>query len=214
MSETARVTQAEYARLRQLSRQRVHQLVKDGRIPLDPQGLVIVDQADANLAQMLDQRRANRERQIAFAETGPTNPASVPPEGVLPEKAASVETSGRPAQGDANQPPQQANAATDYWEHKARRERVEADRAELLYRKTVGELVDADEVARSRRETGYKVASSLLQIPAKVAPAISPQDPQRAVRLLTEEIHRVLNELAGDLDQSAGAAERDDARAA
>src|SRR4051812_3951620 len=67
MDEPLRPTQAAYAKARELSRQRVNQLVKDGRIPLDENGRVIVEQSDLNLAALLDQRKANRSRQIILA---------------------------------------------------------------------------------------------------------------------------------------------------
>lgn len=206
-----RLSQADYARRTGVSKQRVNQLVKDGRIPLDADGLVIVEQADANLAAMLDQRKANRDRQIAMAAAHGLPAVAVAP-GELPLEAPEQATDSAPRR-PAQTP---TNGATDYWEHKARREKIEADRADLAYRRAIGELVDAGEVARERFETAQLVATSLLQIPAKVAPVIAPQDPLRAERLLTEEINRVLNELAGDLDQPAAGedAERAAARSA
>lgn len=193
-----------------MSRQRVNQLVKDGRVPLDENGLVVVEQADLNLASLLDQRKANRARQIVFA--GAENPGSgsdelplAPPNEPEGQKAAAAAERVAPT-----------NAAKDYWEHKSRREKIEGDRADLAYRKALGDVVDATEVARSRFDTAQKVASALLQIPARIAPVVAPNDPQRAELLLTEEFKRVLNELAGDLDQpvSGGDAERPEARAA
>jgi len=234
-----RLTQATYALRIGVSRQRVHQLVKDGRIPTDDEGLVDVAQADANLATMLDQRKANRERQIELA-AGPrfmqhaAPPATRPAEAPNAETPAAVQVEAAASPADlllemplaarstTNEAPDArpmtsggTSAATDYWEQKARRERIEADRADLAYRVSLGKVVDADEVSASRRETAYRVANALTQIPARVAPVIAPQDPMRAERLLTDEINRILNELAGDMERAAADdAERPDARAA
>jgi hypothetical protein len=207
MDDVLRLTQAAYAKARELSRQRVHQLVKDGRVPLDQDGLVNVVQADLNLAALLDQRKANRSRQIGLVEAAnepgksdelPLQPKDSAPLAAPESRAASP------------------NAAKDYWEHKSRREKIEGDRADLALRKALGEVVDADVVAHSRFDTAQKVASALLQIPARIAPVIAPNDPQRAELLMTEEVKRVLNELAGDLDQPGPGsdAERREARAA
>lgn len=89
---------------------------------------------------------------------------------------------------------------TGYWGFKAQREAAEAELAGLKLRKTRGELVDAAEVARSRRETAATVASALLQIPGRLAPVIAPGDPQVAEKALRDEIERVLGELADDLE--------------
>lgn len=269
--QPARMSQAAYGRARELSRQRVGQLVKDGRVPLDEDGLVMVEQADANLAAMLDRRKANRSRQIALAaQAGVVYPAPVcsaqastpgienapaasllgavgqggdalpagsavspsaqrqaGPQGQAvpagssgslldPETGRPFAGSGEAADRPDDKPQAAANEANSYWAQKTRREKIEADRADLSYRKSLGELVDADEVARSRFNTAQQVANALLQIPARIAPVVAPSDPQRAERLMTEEIKRVINELAGDLDQpvSAGDAERQEARAA
>lgn len=213
MDDALRLTQAAYGKARELSRQRVHQLVKDGRVPLDADGLVVVEQADLNLAALLDQRKANRPRQIVLA--GATNPVGETDELPLqPKDPAPGDSEGqRPASEPRAASP---NAAKDYWAHKSRREKIEGDRADLAYRKALGDVVDAAEVARSRFDTAQKVASALLQIPARIAPVIAPNDPQRAELLMTEEVKRVLNELAGDLDQSGsgGDAERQEDRAA
>lgn len=205
--------QAAYAAARGLSRQRVGQLVKDGRVPLDDDGLVIVDQADVNLAALLDKSKANRARQIALESTA--HAAGESDELPLDPKEPPGEPAGQKAAG-GSRPAASANAATDYWEHKARREKIEGDRADLAYRKALGDVVDAAEVARSRFDTAQKVASALLQIPARIAPVIAPNDPQRAEMMMADEFKRVLNELAGDLDQPVSGvdAERQEARAA
>jgi hypothetical protein len=202
-----RMSQAAYGRARDLSRQRVGQLVKDGRVPLDQDGLVIVDQADSNLATMLDQRKANRERQVAAVEA----PAGRTGALALDEEPARRE----PAKSD-DKPRAEANEASSYWKEKARRERIEADRADLALRKQIGELVLASDVESSRFNTAQKVANAMLQIPARIAPVVAPNDPQRAELLMTEEIKKVIHELAGDLDQPVAGddAERPEARAA
>jgi hypothetical protein len=169
--------------MRGWSRQRVGHFKEDGRLVLNAEGLVDVAASDAKLAATLDRSRAHRDRQL-------TAPLVTAPTAQLPL--------AEPAR--QQKPSASSEDVEDYWEHKARREKIEADRAELAYQKALGQVVDADEVRRSRRETAHRVANALQLLPAKLAPVVAPQDPLRAQQALADEMERVLLELAGDLD--------------
>jgi len=211
------LTQADYARRRGISRQRVNMLVKDGRIPLDDVGLVIVAAADATLETTLDRSRAHRARQIGAAveAVGPPPETAAAPSAVRPDSgyggvprplAASpiqadmdhvpvpelAEGGGSPGKGDAD----------GYWKHKARRELAEAEFAELRVAERRGALIDAQAVRMSRLTTARRMATALRQLPAQLAPVAAPQDPQRVAQLWTEAIDKLLLDLAEDLSAS------------
>lgn len=210
VDDAKRVRQADYAALRGMSRQRVHQLVRDGRIPLDADGLVDVLQADANLAAMLDRRKATLARQMALAagqaelEVEQTPPLAVasdapvdagPPASPEPREAAGAST------GPAASAPA---AATDYWRHKALREASEAALAEIKLREKRREVCDRAGVTRAIGEVVATFGNNLQQIPAQLAPTlVGIPDPQQVEALLAERIGRAINELAGQLERAA-----------
>lgn len=195
-----KMTQAAYAKARELSRQRVNQLVKDGRIPLDQDGLVVVDQADSHLATMLDQRKANRHRQIASDKSSTIETETPLP---LHEYSQQHKTEGRIADG---QRPEGSNTV-NYWEHKARRERYEADRTELDHLERIGQLVSVADVREANFRRYRTLRDKLLNIPDRVATILAAErDPSRVHQQLTTEIKRVLSELS--TEAIAAAAER------
>jgi hypothetical protein len=162
----------EYAKHRQVSAARIYQLVKSGRIRIKDR-LINVEEADASLDAKLDQSRAHRKRQLAMA----------------------AKNASRTAQDDSGTA--EANAV-GYWESKAKRERYEAAIAKLKYLEKLGSLVDLAEYSRSRFDTASRTATAFLQIPARMASM--PSDPVKARKWLTDEITRVLLELADDLE--------------
>ena len=72
---------------------------------------------------------------------------------------------------------------------------VQAQRVELLNKKTAGELVPADQVAAEWQDIVATLKSRLLAIPARVA-AAHPNNP--AVETLRVELESALNALADD----------------
>ena len=216
-----RVTQAEYARRRGVSAARISQLVKDGRIARGDDGLVDVEATDANLDATLDQSKAHRDRQVAAASSaasnaaagrGPTDELELDTPPPRAQHAGGAGEEARAPAGARAEAPRGDNAAADYWEHKAKREAAGAQLEELKLQERLGNLVDAEEVRRSRRETAQKIATALLQMPAQLAPVIAPGDPQACERLMLERIKKVLHELAADLETAPAGPE--EARAA
>ncbi|MCU0973792.1 MAG: hypothetical protein MUF80_07545 [Burkholderiales bacterium] len=211
------MSQADYARLRNISRQRVHALVREGRVAVDDDGLVDVEASDAMLDATLDRSKAQRNRQIASAAAQPGLGGSAPGQAVREPVANDAQPSligdadavasghqageghrghAAPQTGDV----QSTNSAADYWEHKARRERIEADRAELALAKQRGELADVAEVRRLQREVYAKAATSIMQIPARIAPVCVALDAAAIEKLMHDEIERVLLSVAQNLE--------------
>jgi hypothetical protein len=193
------VSQVEYARLRGVSKQRVNALVRQGRIALREDGSVDVEASDAMLEATLDRSKAHRDRQIAGA-AGQSSLISDAATGGQPGRSAlgngEQSSCHHPATGDV----QSTNSAADYWEHKARRERIEADRAELALAKQRGELADIAEVRRLQREVYSKAATSLMQIPARIAPVCVALDAAAIEKAMHDEIERVLLSIAQNLE--------------
>ncbi len=197
----AHVSQVEYARLRGVSKQRVNALVRQGRIALREDGSVDVEASDAMLEATLDRSKAHRDRQIAGA-AGQSSLISETETEARTERSApgnGQQSSGHhPATSDV----QSTNSAADYWEHKARRERIEADRAELALAKQRGELADIAEVRRLQREVYSKAATSLMQIPARIAPVCVALDAAAIEKAMHDEIERVLLSIAQNLESA------------
>lgn len=194
-----RMSQAEYARLRNISRQRVHALVREGRVAVDDDGLVDVEASDAMLEATLDRSKAHRDRQIAAAGAQPSLIGDGAVQARGPQTGDGAGAHAAPQTGDV----QSTNSAADYWEHKARRERIEADRAELALAKQRGELADVAEVRRLQREVYSKAASSIMQIPARIAPVCVALDAVGIEKLMHDEIERVLLSVAQNLEAGA-----------
>lgn len=187
-----RLTQADYAERKGVSRARISQLVKDGRLRVDADGLLNVDESDAAWNTLLDFTRATRERAEVLSAAGP------------PEQHASADPPG-----DAQEPPEPegtesaVNHASELWAYKKARERLALRREELDLDQREGKLTRIDEVERSRVETSRRLASVLRNLPARCAPLCNPADPDRAYAVLEQEINRALLELAADLENVA-----------
>lgn len=109
--------------------------------------------------------------------------------GVGPE--AAVET--KPAPAPAPQPD------TGYSFDRARREKYEADLAEIKLREQQGDLVRCAEVRSVMAAKLGEVRTNLMQIPARLAPLLAPETDQGKVHaLLDSELRTVLNRLTGD----------------
>jgi hypothetical protein len=196
-----RVSQAEYARRRMVSRQRINDLRKDGRVVVGDDGLVDVAASDRNLVELLDRSRANRERQ------GAELPLAIPP---VPVTAPASATAPAPDERKAR-----ADGAEDlsYWAAKGRREAAEAELAEIKLAERRGALVPVEQIRRAVREAFVELGAQLQSIPAMVAPVIAPQDPQGAERVLQEHLAKVTDAIATKFEHLADEAdERPDER--
>ena len=162
------VTQAEYARRRGVAKSAVNKAVTERRISLidgkiDP---AVADiQWERNTRARADSGQATTQLPLA------TVPASLPPPEVLP-----------PSSADEG----------EYSVNRARRERYEADLAQMKLLEQQGDLVRVVEV---RAEIGKRVGqlkNNLLQIPSRMAYLLSPE----ARAALDLELRNVLSSVA------------------
>lgn len=93
--------------------------------------------------------------------------------------------------------PELEDHSDDYWHSRGRRERAQAELAELKLAEQRGELVRAAAVesAHGRRVSGLREA--LLQIPARLAAVLAAESDQaRCHDVLQAELHQVLEQVA------------------
>lgn len=158
------MTQAEYARHRDCSREAVRKAVEAGRITTFGEGKLV----NAKLAD------------TEWAQNTRTRISSKPPAG----------DSGAAPRGDA------PAAEGDYWDSRARREKAEADMAELKLQEQLGDLVRASDVRSTvaRRAAGLREA--LMQIPARLSAVLAAElDPAKVHDHLHLELRQVLEQL-------------------
>lgn len=115
---------------------------------------------------------------------------------------------GDGARGDTPPTKPGTRDESGYWEHKARRERAEAQLAEMKALAAAGALTSAPAVAKIAREMARQARNDLLGMVDRLAPVLDPASPARAHKLLTDEVQKVIRELCRRLDErAAGAAE-------
>ena len=163
------VSQAEYARLRGVSRQYVGQMVAKGVISLTGRK-VDTDQADAALAAIREPVRPERRGEA---------PAAVPDVPVLPR-----------AGGDL---------PTLLLKTRIKSEVERAKLLEIKAKVEAGKYVDADDVKVAAFNKARVVRDALLNIPERLAAMLATEnDPARVHELLAVEIRMALEELSGD----------------
>lgn len=210
------ITKAQFARERNFSRTRLYQLIDDGRVQVLEDGRIDADDAHARLDANLDQSKGIR-RTGNVTSSGPGNAM----QSLLPEPGRSDEAaissreqtpdeSGGEAAGD-----QKVTSRDDsgYWAHKARREKAEAEMAEMKALQAAGALVSASAIRKEAIATAREFRNALLAIPDRVASVLDPANPQRAHKLLTSEIVKVLRGYGSELErravEAAGTEERE-----
>ena len=105
---------------------------------------------------------------------------------------------GPPAPPPPSAPAPEAGEG-DYWASRSRREKAEADMAELKLAEQLGQLVRADAVrsAWAKRTAGLREA--LLQIPSRLSAVLAAETSQaRCHDALQDELHAVLQQLVDD----------------
>ena len=165
------VTKAEYARMRGCSEAAVRRAVKDGRISL----------IDGRIDPVAADAQWQRNTRVRMGSRPATDTAGAPR---LP---------GAALRGDESDLEDDDNT---YWASKSRRERAEADLAEMKLAEQRGELVRAPDVraAWARRTAGLREA--LLQIPARLSAVVAAESDQaRCHDVLQAELHAVLSQL-------------------
>ena len=145
-----RITRAELARRLDISRQRVHQLVRAGKITLGADGLVDIDVAASEYELNTDISRRSIAAQTADAVAQDVGMQPLP------------------------QPPSGAQGRFDFHVAKARKEEYNADMSELKLLRARGELVSRDEVEAREFAIARLIRDRVLGWPAKLANYVPP----------------------------------------
>ena len=89
-----------------------------------------------------------------------------------------------------------------YQEARARREKAQADLAEMELAVRQNGLVDRGAADRERFATGRQTRDRLMALPMALAHLLAAEsDPQRVRQILSAEIRRVLEDLAREMDE-------------
>jgi hypothetical protein len=173
------ITQAEYARRRQVDPTTVRDAIKAGRISL------IDGKIDPAVADVQWERNTR-----ARVKSTPPNAS--------PTQAADRAGAPLPAGGES-----------DYWVSRASRERAEAAIAEMKLAEMQGHLVRATDVTREVGQQAAALREALMQIDARLAPLVAIElDVSRCQALIREELRGVLERLASlNLSDSSTTAE-------
>lgn len=170
------ITPTAYARHRGCDEKAVRKAIAAQRISTI-NGMIDPAVADIQWAQNTRARADSRRPPAAVAGAVIQTPAPLEP-------AAGAPTA-------ASEPPK---VASTYDVDRARRERYEADLAELKLREQQGDLVRVVEVRAEIAKRVGQVRMNLLQIPARVAPLVTAETDQAKVHaLLDAEIRAVLS---------------------
>jgi len=162
------VSQAEYARLRGVSRQYVGQMVAKGVISLTGRK-VDTDQADAALAALREPVRPERRGEA---------PAAAPDVPALPRSGGDLPTL--------------------LLKTRIKSEVERAKLLEIKARVEAGKYVDADDVKVAAFNKARVVRDSLLNIPERLAAVLAAEGDERQVhQILVTEIRSALEELTG-----------------
>lgn len=207
------ISKSEFAKERGVSAGRVSQWLHDGRIA-ETEGKIDADQAHANLDAALDRTKGMR-RDGNITSNGNNAAAPIAPPGIIlaegaleerkPEGQTQTEILPLGEDVGATAVKDGARDTSGYWEHKAKREKFEAELAEMKYLATAGALVHAPSVRKEAMETARSVRNAMLAIPDRIASVLDPANPARAHKLLTGEIQQVLRELSFGLEQRSAA---------
>lgn len=176
------MTQAEYARYRNVSKQAISDLIKRGIITLIA-GKIDPEYADMQCARMLN-----------------------------PAKSKSLQQ----AEAPSDAPRSKVTEISDYQRHRAERERIEMETAQLDLDERRGELIDRTGVLRGLTEAGHALRDQLMGLPRRLAPELAGcGDPQKAERDLEAEMRAVCDQFAKTLIarlENTGAAPMPEAR--
>ncbi len=175
MEQVEHLTPAQYARRRGVSRPAVSKAIRRCGIPLTNGRL------DPVVADHLWERR-----------TDPVQSA----------RALGQQRSSSPAKvADADQPAGEGRGQTDgYCDSKARRDRAEAQLAELELGERIGELVQKVGVARETFGVFRALRERILTVPDRIAPILAAEsDGAKVHTLLAEELKSTLREVVQTL---------------
>jgi hypothetical protein len=205
------VTVTEFSKERVVSRARVYQWLDDGRIQRLEDRSIDADDAHARLNALLDQSKGVR-RDGNVTSTGPAAPTAATAKQDLADQGTERRPDGEASarKGDG---PGARDEDSDYWDHRTRSAKADAQLKEMQVLERAGALTLAAGVAVEARETMRATRNALLAIPDRLAPVLDPASPSRAHKLLTEELQKVIRELndrlAGRAAEASAAREPD-----
>jgi len=165
------VTMAEYARMRGCSEGGVRRAVRDKRISL----------IDGKIDPVAADAQWQRNTRVRM--------------GSMPALDVAA---GRPRVPDGNAPRADADADGDnsYWAAKSRREKADAEMAELKLAEQRGDMVRSADVRAGQAKRLAALRESLLQLPARLAPVLAVEsDPARCHDALQAELRAVLEQM-------------------
>lgn len=165
------ISMAEYARRRGVTEGAVRKAVKDERISMIG-GKIDPVVADTQWV------RNTRVRAASGQETLPLG------------------ADGAPAAPETPAEPPEVRRDAEYLQSRGRREKAEAEMAELKLAAQRGEYVRADAIKASLAREFASVREGLLQMPARIVPALCAEpEPGRMTQILLTEIRAVLEQL-------------------
>ncbi|QQG36834.1 MAG: hypothetical protein HYS17_03420 [Micavibrio aeruginosavorus] len=173
------ITQAEYARRRDVSRQYIHRLVTQGKIPTDELKRIDPEIADAVLAQLSDPaRRLNEmpEETESAAEIYDQDPATEPA----------------------------GNGHASFAKFRSAREAYQAKLAQMDYEERAGKLVRKEEIDREAFEAARLIRDRFLSLPQELAGTlVGMTDEKEIIQYLRGKIRDALMDVSNDVSLGA-----------
>lgn len=200
------VNNKEFAAIRGVDPSRVSQWKRQGRLIFDADGRIDAAATNAALDASLDQvKGARRFGNVTSSSPGPMGGnGGVPIQERLPEGPG--ERQPEPVDRGAV-----AKEGTDYWQHKAKREKAEAQLSEMKALREAGALTPTAGVKKAATETARQFRNLMLAIPDQHATVLaSMTSPTEIHKYLTTVIQKALREFGVELDERATAAARAD----
>ncbi|WP_428419206.1 elements of external origin [Methylibium sp.] len=168
------ITPTAYARHRGCDEKAVRKAIAANRISLIDGK---VDPAVADIQWEQNTRARIRRQAPAAAPAAPQAPADA-----------------QPAAGGPDSPPVAPAAGDSYSDHRSRREKAEAERAELEVKKMAGRLVERDKVEAAVFDLFRSLRDRVMAVPRRCAPTVLGMPEVREIELAMEdELRRALD---------------------
>jgi hypothetical protein len=179
MSTTPLISQSEYAKRRNVSREAVRQAVAAGRVSLI-NGKIDPDVADIQWVKNTKNPKAafaQPKPLLDFSAGAPTQPAAAPSQ-PLPDSAIT-------------------QVVYDLQLSRAKREHHEANIAEMRERQKAGELVELAQVHLAYTTLAAQLRAALERIPDKIAPRLAAETDEHTIHtLLLAELDQAMLDMA------------------
>ena len=173
------ITQAEYARRRDVSRQYIHRLVTQGKIPTDELKRIDPDIADAVLAQLSDPARRLNDM----------------PDDMDAAAEIDEQETGAPAPG---------NGHASFAKFRSAREAYQAKLAQLDYEERAGKLVRKEEIDREAFEAARLIRDRFLALPQELGGTlVGMTDEKEIIQYLRAKIRDALMDVSNDVSLGA-----------